>query len=85
VTTINYAGDIWFSNNNGESWIYMSDKIPGLLASAVGSIGDTLFVYNATPYLYSPNGAGIYRSTDNGFTWSKPPPPEVVALRKTTL
>ena len=62
----NVSGDAWLSSDNGESWQYITDRLPNTYASAVGSSGDIMFYASVSPAL-----PGIFRSTDDGITWTR--------------
>ncbi|OFY50701.1 MAG: hypothetical protein A2W85_01475, partial [Bacteroidetes bacterium GWF2_41_31] len=62
----NVSGDAWLSSDNGESWQYITDRLPNTYASAVGSSGDIMF-YASSSYALP----GIFRSTDDGITWTR--------------
>lgn len=54
------GNNIYFSNNNGMSWTYVSNL--GYSIWALTALNDTLFA--------GTDGGGVFRSTDNGLTWN---------------
>ncbi|HYW31775.1 MAG TPA: hypothetical protein VE869_09735 [Gemmatimonas sp.] len=79
--TVIYAavatGGVWKSTNAGMTWTPMSDSIRigsiGAVAAAPGN-GDIVWLGTGEPnnMRSSSWGAGVFKSTDGGRTWSKP-------------
>lgn len=74
------AGGLWHSKDDGETWICLTDNIYSLLGVSSIVIDPLSPVENRTLYImtgdkdnYDTNFAGIFRSTDNGTSWTKMP------------
>ena len=62
-------GGVWLSPINGGNWVNVAKNLPNKKVSAVGALGETLFVSNGNHYNIA--DGGTYRSEDGGLTWEK--------------
>ena len=82
------SGGLWRSIDGGTSWTVVDDDLPSLAISAIvreNGDPDVLYASTGEPHLLlgfpgplsgseaAVLGAGVYRSTDNGVTWSQIP------------
>jgi hypothetical protein len=72
-------GGIWKSSDGGKSWATKTDRMPSLSMGAVAlDPGNPSIVYAGTGNIFDggitfSKGVGIYKSTDDGDTWSVVP------------
>ena len=67
------GGGIWESKNSGTTWQPRTDKMPSLAIGALTfdpSNGKRVYAGSGEGNFYANLGAGIYRSTDGGTTWT---------------
>lgn len=67
------SGGVWKTTNGGTAWAPISDELPSLNHGAIGiskTSPDTLYV-GTGEYTTQSLGAGIFKTTDGGSTWSQ--------------
>ena len=73
------GGGIWLTENQGTSWVNLTDgKIPNLSTSVIvisPQDKNTLYVGTGEPFgnLGAIGGSGVFKTTDGGTTWSNLP------------
>ena len=67
------GGGIWESKNTGSTWAPCSDFMPSLAIGAVAFVPSapaTVYAGSGEGNFYASIGAGVYKSTNGGTTWS---------------
>ena len=67
------GGGIWESHDTGATWAPRTDKLPSLAIGAVAfdpSAPSRAYAGSGEGNFYSNLGAGVYKSTDGGTTWT---------------
>jgi hypothetical protein len=66
-----YDGDVWRSTDNGDTYVKVGSHIGSSTTFSAGALWAVTALPNGELYTGGEEPAGLYRSTDNGTTWTQ--------------